>query len=103
MSLKLNPDPTFTAPVNIPTPSGDVQIRVVFKYRDRTAFGDFMTFVVQCKTDTEVMMELMEGWHDVDTPFSQAAVELLMKNYHASAKAIMSTYIQELTQQKMGN
>lgn len=103
MSLKLNPNPTFTSPVNIPTPEGDAQIRVVFKYRDRAQLAEFMAFATKCEKDVDVMMELIEGWYDVDTPFSREAVEMLMRNYHASARAVLSTYISELTQQKVGN
>lgn len=104
--FKLQPAPTFTAPVEIPVP-GDGLSKVVFtfKYRDRDAMKAFLAKVSapeSTMTDEELIEEMCVGWELAD-PFERASVELLVRNYIQAAGAIFDKYLDEHTKARAKN
>jgi hypothetical protein len=55
------------------------------------------------RKNEEVLVDIMAGWHEVDTEFSQEALAKLCKKYHAAARVLVEKFISELTQAKAGN
>ncbi len=102
--LKLQPDPTFTAKVDIPTPWGAQTIKMDFKYRDAEEFEAFTKAESEnTRANEEVIMDIAAGWHNVDGEFNAENVKLLCKKYHQAAKAIVDTWIMQNTQARLGN
>jgi hypothetical protein len=102
--LKLKASPTFTTPVTIPSPDGDITIKVEFRHMTKDAYSAFIEAErTKDRGDKEALMDIMAGWHEVDTPFSAEAVGELCQQYHAAAGAIVSTFIEQLTQYKRKN
>jgi len=90
----VQPKPTFTLDVEIPTPNGPVEIRGTFKHKGRKAMAEFLEGLSKGETtDVEALMDLMVGWEKVDTPFSAEALEQVLDNYPTFGKAILDAYI----------
>lgn len=103
--LKLNPNPTFVAPVEIHVP-GDKKEKVpfVFSYMTKDEYKDFTDRASKGdKTEFEVLSEIVKGWENCDTPFSNESFEKLLKAYHGSGPAIFTTFVNELTGARLGN
>lgn len=100
--LNLTASPTFTAKVMIPVP-GAKPAPVEFKFKGRTKeeFKDFLESMSSLE-DGEAIMEIASGW-DLEDAFGEANVEKLVQNYIGSAKAILETYITQLTSARLGN
>jgi hypothetical protein len=97
--LKLEPNPTFKAPVLIPTPDGDMTIEIEFKHLTRKQFDDYLkTEYDKKRTDEEAIGEFVVGWSGIDAAFNQEALGKLVQNYHASASRMFKVYIEKLTQ-----
>lgn len=93
--IKLNPDPTFTAPVSIPVHGkSPVAVKFTFKHRTKDAAQAWLD-TVKDKGDAEVVMECATGW-ELDDAFTQENIELLLQNYVGAGGAIVSTYLDEL-------
>lgn len=105
--LKVQPDPTFTAPVEIPTHLGPVTIQMVFKFRTEEELEAFANAGVENPTrpNAEVIMDIATGWSEVDGPFDAENIEKVCKNYRHAATSIVETYFRELRQDKhrLGN
>jgi hypothetical protein len=102
--LKLKADPTFVTAVKIPAPTGDIQIKVEFKHMTRDAYRAFIEQEADKKrSDEDAIMDIACGWQEVDAQFSREAVAELCQQYHAAPRAIVETFIRELTQFKLGN
>ena len=50
----------------------------------------------------DVVLDIASGW-DLDEPFEKQNVELLLQNYLGAARAIIETYINELTSARVKN
>lgn len=104
--LKLQPDPTFTSKVDIPTPNGVVTIKMVYRHMTRDAFAAFVqaeTDMVPKRTDEDAIMDIATGWFDVDAEFNRESVAKLCQEYHAAPGAIVRTFFAQLTQAKKEN
>jgi hypothetical protein len=102
--LKIQANPTFNARVEIPTPEGPVAIKMVFKHMDTEAYNDFIKREAELQRSNEdAIMDIAEGWHEVDGEFNRENVAKVCKQYHAAAGVIVTTFINELTQAKAGN
>lgn len=104
--LKLKPDPTFTTAVKIPAPGGDIAIKVEFKHMTRDAYTKFVKDEAETKSarsDEDAIMDIACGWSGVDAEFSRESIAELCQQYHAAPRAIVETFIRELTQYKLGN
>lgn len=102
--LKLQPDPTFTKPVDIPTPWGIQTIKIEFKYRDTEEFEQFMKDeAANPRSNEQVLMDIAAGWHNIDGEFNEENIKKYCKKYHRFANAIVETYIRENTSARLGN
>lgn len=102
--LKLKADPTFKAKVDIPAPGGAASIKVEFRHMTKAQYAEFIEKESKSKrTDEEALMDIVVGWDGVDTEFSKDAVRELCQQYHKAATAIVTTFIDSLTQAKSGN
>lgn len=102
--LKIQPNPTFTSRVEIPTPEGNVQIKVEFKHMDTDAYEAFVkSEAAKNRSNEETIGDIAVGWTGVDGDFTPENVAKVCKAYHAAAGAIVTAFITELTQAKAGN
>lgn len=102
--LKLKASPTFTAKVEIPTPTGPVSIKVDFKHMTKAQYAEFIEAESKSKrSDQEALMDIMAGWSGVDSEFSKENVAELCEQYHKAASAIVEGFITSLTQGRVGN
>ena len=102
--LKLTPNPTFTVPVKIPAPTGDTQIKVMFKHMTKDAYAAFIKQErEQARSDEEALMDIVVGWEDVDAEFNRENVRELCQQYHGAGSAIVEAFITQLTQYRRGN
>jgi hypothetical protein len=102
VKLSLNPSPTFSANVNIPVAGGaPVPVQFTFKHRTRDALREFLD-KLKDRDDVDVVLDIASGW-DLEDPFGKKSVEQMVQNYIGSAKAVIDTYLTELTAQRLGN
>jgi len=92
--LKLNPDPTFTAPVRIPVPGGEADpVQLTFKHRTREQVADFLRD--KDTSDSDAVLNCVVGW-DLADEFNAENVGRLCNNYPGAAGAIVIAYLEEL-------
>jgi hypothetical protein len=99
--LRLQPNPTFTAQVQIPVAGGEPEpVQFEFKHRTR----DETRELVERKelTDDELVMAVACGWGLVEE-FNAKNVHTLLQSYQAAAGAIYSTYLAQLSGVRLGN
>jgi hypothetical protein len=102
--LKLDASPTFTSAVKIPAPTGEVQIKVEFKHMPKDEYDAFIKQETEkARSDEDAIMDIAKGWHGVEGEFNRDNLRKLCQNYHAAPRAIVETFIRELTQNKLGN
>ena len=103
--LKLTPNPTFTAPVEIHVPgSGKIKVPFVFVYKDKDEYKAFTDEAATGKKEElDILLEIVKGWENCDIPYSPEAFATLLKKYHGSGPAIFSAYVNELTGARLGN
>lgn len=100
-SFKLQPNPTFSAPVSIPLPGGGTA-PVTFEFRHRTADQLTEWLKQEMGDDVAAILQSAVGW-DLAEPFDEANVGLLVQNYIGCGKPIVETYLRELTRARQGN
>lgn len=102
--LKLKPNPTWTTAVAIPAPGGDVTIKVEFKHMTRDGYQAFIKNEAELvRSDEDAIMDIAVGWFNVEGEFTKENVRELCQQYHAAPRAIVETFIRELTQFKEKN
>ena len=103
--LKLTPNPTFTAPVEIHVPgSGKIKVPFVFVYKDKDEYKAFTDEAASGKKEElDILLEIVKGWENCDIPYSPEALGTLLKKYHGSGPAIFAAYVNELTGARLGN
>jgi len=102
----LQPKPTFTSEVIIPTPAGDGKINFEFKHMGRKALKAFFDSLGEgenARPDSEALLDMVGGWSGVDEKFSPEALESLLDNYPSAAKAIFEAYNKGLFEGKRKN
>lgn len=100
--LTLTAAPTFTAKVPVPVPGAKpVQVEFKFKGRTKDAFKEFVESLGDME-DADAIMAIACGW-DLEDAFTEDNVEKLVQNYLGSAKAILETYLTQLTAARLGN
>jgi len=106
--FKLQPNPTFSAEVNITTPQGVVPLKLEFKHMSKKALGDW-TATSSNKPDIEVLGPVVCGWTDVFdcngelVPFSHTAFAQLLADYSPAAREIFMAYLLALTESRAKN
>ena len=103
--LKLTPNPTFNATVEIHIPgSGKVKVPFVFAYKDKDEYKEFTNEASKGnKDEIDVLLEIVKCWESADVPYSPEALGTLLKKYHNSGTAIFAAYVNELTGARLGN
>lgn len=103
--LVLAASPTFAANVAIPVP-GKKPVNVEFKFKARTkdAFKAFIDSITDGsdREDVDVILDVACGW-ELDDPFERDNIETLAQNYIGAARAIIETYIAEMTATRQKN
>lgn len=110
--LKLQPDPTFKAKVDIPVP-GDkpVAVEFTFKYRDQEQMDAFLfgeagkarAAQSAAEANKAALLDVATDWSNVDTPFSAEAIEAFVKRYPSATALVMAKYIAEVGGARLGN
>lgn len=106
MAFTLQPKPTFTGEVTIPTPTGDGKVTFEFKHMSRKALKAFSESLGEGDTarpEIEVLLDLVGGWTGVDEKFSPENLDILIDNYPAAAPAIFEAYKRCLFEGKQKN
>lgn len=95
--FKLEPNPTFFAPVSIHVPGeGKGTFSVEFRHLDhdaRTAYNDSL----KSKTNLDALAEIMVGWREIDAPFSRDNLKRLLDDYDGAVVALFKAYFDELS------
>ena len=100
--LKLDPNPTFDASVNVPVPGSDpVPVRFTFKHRSRSACMEWFKAAAD-KSDVDILLDVASGW-ELDDAFTRENVERLCDNYAGTGFAVMDVYLKELRGERVKN
>jgi Phage tail assembly chaperone len=90
--FKLEPAPTFWAPVSIPLPGGETgEIRVKFRYRNRDAFVELLKEAATLD-DVDMLLRVIDDWDGPDAAFSPETLGRLLGNYQQAGRALFRAY-----------
>jgi len=100
--FSLTPSPTFKAPVSIQVPGGKtVQVEFTFKHRNREDFRE-LTEGLEGRKDVEILLDIASGW-ELEDAFEEKNVQKLVDNYLGAGRAVLETYVAELTAARAKN
>lgn len=100
--FSLVPSPTFKASVSIQVPGGrSVQVEFIFKHRTRDEFKEF-TDTLEGRKDVEILLDIASGW-ELEDAFEAKNLQQLVDNYMGAGRAVLETYIAELTAARAKN
>lgn len=100
--LALVAAPTFVAKVGIPVAGGPpVDVAMTFRHRTKKQLEEFTTSRAD-KTDTESFMAMVAAW-ELEDPFTEDSVDLLLQNYIGAAVATYAAYLRELVEGRAKN
>ncbi len=95
--FKIDPNPTFNAPVSVHVPGqGSGSFIAEFVFLDKEARKDYVEGLPG-KSNLEALAEIVVGWSDMDVPFSQANLEKLLNKYDTAAAGFFKAFFEELT------
>ena len=104
MAFTLQPKPTFTGEVMIPTPNGEGKVTFEFKHMGRKALkAESLGEGDTARPDSEALLDLVSGWSGVDEKFSPENLDVLLDNYPSAAKVIFEAYNKGLFEGKQKN
>lgn len=101
-ALKLTPNPTWVGKVSIPTPEGFLELELEFKHRARSEIQGFFEAMKE-KNAAQGVMSCAIGWKNVEEPWNEENVGKFLDNYFAADRIIIKEYVDQLTQQRVGN
>lgn len=102
IKFTLNPNPTFKHKVPMPIPGGAfVNVEFTFKHRGKEEFTEFLERAKDLD-DTELVLAIASGW-ELEEPFDKDNVEQLVENYVGAARAIFTSYMDEIVKARVGN
>ncbi|MED5615119.1 phage tail assembly chaperone [Janthinobacterium sp. P210005] len=88
--------PTFKADVSIPVPGGkSVNVEFTFKHRGKGQFREFVEGLSD-REDIDVIKDIASGW-ELEESFDAENIEKMAENYIGSTRAIIETYMRELS------
>lgn len=94
--FKIDPDPTFWAPVEFNVAGGKVaKIQVEFVYKDRDAYLDFIKSF-EGKRDDELLPLVIVSWKGPDAAATPESIARLFRNYPAASRAFFETWRDQL-------
>jgi hypothetical protein len=103
--LKLDPNPKFKAKVFIPV-AGEKPVGVTlhFKHMKRDdAFALMRAVEDGTKNAVAAIMEVAEGWDEVDAAFTVESVERMHQVHAGAARAVFEGYQEALLGRRLGN
>lgn len=102
--FKLQPNPTFKAPVEIHVAgqAKPARIEVEFKYLKRDEMADFFS-TLSGRKDEDALADIVVGWSGVDAPYSVEALAQLLNNYLPAARALFDAFMTGLNEAKEKN
>ena len=113
MSFKIKANPTFVCEARVHVPGeGPKSLKLVFKHKTSEEAADYYRRAADLSSDgaqpssrefANYLLEVVEGWRDVDTEFSPDAFVELLANYTFAARAIHEAYFEELSGARRGN
>lgn len=119
--FKLQPNPTFWAPVSIPVPgeAEEGKIDVEFKHKTKKELAAYLRPAptkaaakpadkpadpdAVAKKDLDDMLEIIADWKGLDGPFTATNLAVVLENYHGSAQAILGAYLKALLERRQKN
>lgn len=102
LKLKLVPDPTFEAVVDIPVHGGAVApVKFKFRHRSRSAYKEWAESLTG-KKDIDLLLDIAVGW-DLDEEFNRENAERLLENYAGSGQTVFNAYNSEIFQARIKN
>jgi hypothetical protein len=110
MAFKLNPSPSFSAPVLLTVPGQDepAQIEISFKHKMPDQLKSWMD-EVNGKPVREVVPEIVDGWslvlddNDAEIEFTPENFKTLLANYAPAAGEIYLAYLKSLMESRVKN
>ena len=100
--FKLKPDATFVATVKIPNGDTPLPLTLIFRRKSKEALAGWIDSVPG-KDDLESLGEIVEGWKDVDAPFSPEAFAEMLSAYTGAGMAIFTGYLKALSEAERKN
>ena len=108
--FQTNPNPTFSAAVELSVPGvmQPLQVQFTFRHKGKKELSGWIAEAPQ-KDDASVLSEVIVGWSGmqngkgVDVEYSFTALADLLDAYPASHGEIFRTYLNELTASKRKN
>lgn len=100
--FKLKPDATFPATIKIPNGDSPLPLKLVFRRKSKEELAAWIDSV-PTKTDPESLGEIVDGWTDVDTPFTAESFRELLNAYSGAGMAIFTGYLKALTEAERKN
>jgi hypothetical protein len=107
--FKLNPSPTFKAPIALSQPGVEKPLEVPFEFRHKTTeqIADWLARAPG-RSDPDVLHEVIVGWSVVDdrgeaVAYSHTNLATLLNNYPTAKGEIFAGYLAELTKAKAKN
>jgi hypothetical protein len=100
--LVLTAATTFKTNVLIPVPGKKpTPVEFIFKGRTKTEFKAF-TESLRDMEDVDAILAIATGWELADD-FGREAIEQLCEAYIGAARAVIETYLNELSAARLGN
>lgn len=107
--FKLNPKPTFIAPValSVPGMSEPLEVSFTFRHQNKTALAKWIG-ESNTQDGAETLHKVVAGWvgvqaENAEVPYSLTALTDLLENYPAAQGEIFRAYLKELTEAKRKN
>lgn len=72
-----------------------MNVEFTFKHRSKEQFREFFEGVAD-REDVDVIQDIASGW-ELEEPFDAENIEKMAENYLGSARAIIETYMRELS------
>lgn len=95
--FKLIPDPLFTATVLIPNGDAPIPLKLKFIRKSKEDIAAWIE-AAATRSDPDSLAEIIDGWVDVDTPYTVSALEDLLGNYSGAGMAIFKGYLNALSE-----
>jgi hypothetical protein len=102
MAFKLKPDATFTATVPIPNGDAPLPLKLRFKRKRKEDVAAWIASAAD-RPDPETLGEVIDGWIEVDTPYSAEALAELLAAYSGAGVAIFGGYLRALSEAERKN
>ncbi|MDD5297669.1 MAG: phage tail assembly chaperone [Rhodocyclaceae bacterium] len=109
--FKINPAPTFSAPVSLTVPGQDesATLDITFQHKGKQALSAWIKAAVEGRADLDSLTEVVAGWDGVSDdagnplPFSPEALATLLDQYPAAAGEFYAAYRKALTESRAKN